>query len=164
MPGSGFNTDQRADAEPDPKAEARASAIRLLTIREHSCRELALKLRKRGFSDEVISAISTELVHSGLLDDSRFAGAYVRVRLQRLFGPIRIRAELRGKGVSDEAIGPALAGLDEDWDQAASRWVARRGEDVSERKNKARVYRSLVNRGFSHEQAMKALNSFINTP
>jgi regulatory protein len=148
----------------DPKAEARASAIRLLAIREHSCRELALKLRKRGFADFVISATTNELQQSGLLDDARFAEAYVRIRLQRLFGPIRIRAELRNKGVSDADLAPALSAYDGDWDQAASRWVARRGDDINDRKNKAKVYRSLVNRGFSHEQAMKALNSFINTP
>jgi regulatory protein len=164
MPGSGFITDSESGSRLDQIADAKVSAIRLLAIREHSCRELALKLRKRGFSDEIIAAVSAELARSDLLDDERFAGAYVRVRLQRLFGPIRIRAELRGKGVDDEVIGSALASLDEDWDQAASRWVARRGDDVSDRNNKARVYRSLVNRGFSHEQAMKALNSFINTP
>jgi regulatory protein len=147
----------------DSKAEAYASAIRVIAIREHSSRELKLKLRKRGYADDVISAVDLELKQAGLLDDARFAVAYLRSRLQRMFGPLRIRAELRGKGIKDDVIVSVLNGLDDDWDLAAFRWVTKRGDDVSQHAHKARVYRSLVNRGFSHAQAMKALNSFINT-
>lgn len=45
---------------------------------------------------------------AGLIDENRLADAYVAERLRKGFGPLRIRQELRGKGLPDEQIAPHL--------------------------------------------------------
>jgi len=94
-----------------------------------------------------------------LLSDERFAERYVESRIGRGFGPLRIRDELRRRGV-DAAL------RDEACPERGRRWVehARRvrrkrfGEALpagfSER---ARQARFLTARGFSREQVAAAV-------
>jgi regulatory protein len=48
------------------------------------------------------------VAQAGLIDEDRLAETYVAERLNKGFGPLRIRQELRGKGLSDELIAPHL--------------------------------------------------------
>jgi regulatory protein len=89
-------------------AELRSRAVKLLTNREHSRSELGAKLRRRGYPDAAVEAALDDLEHSGLLSEARMLPAYVRERLEKGFGPVRIRLELREKGLSDARIGPHL--------------------------------------------------------
>ena len=153
------------DTDFDSPAAAQAAAMRLLSHREHARQELVQKLHRRGFSDVAINEALDDLESLGLLSDLRFAESYVRARVTRRFGPLRIRAELRRKGVADDIIGTTLEGYDDQWPDLARAWVSRRtGSTELDLKARARLYRSLANRGFSHEQAMQALNSFSPTP
>ena len=61
-------------------------ALRLLTSREHSRRELQRKLLARGHDEAGIECALDELSDSGLLSDER---------VRKGFGLVRIRQELR---------------------------------------------------------------------
>jgi regulatory protein len=54
-------------------------------------------------------------VAQGALDEARLAATYVQERVGKGFGPLRIRAELRDKGLADAAIDPHLATMNETW-------------------------------------------------
>jgi len=95
-----------------PAAEIRSRALKLLTSREHSRLELARKLHRRGYAADAVDAVLDDLAAAGLLSEERLLAAYVAERLQKGFGPLRIRAELQAKGLSDAAIDPHLQ-LDE---------------------------------------------------
>jgi regulatory protein len=94
-------------------SEIRSRALKLLTTREHSRYELWRKLYRRGYPAEDVDAVLDDLAAQDLLSEERMLAAYVAERLQKGFGPLRIRAELKAKGLSDAAIDPHLA-VDDD--------------------------------------------------
>jgi len=93
--------------------DLKARAVKLLGTREHSRRELARKLLARGYGAEAVDSVLDELEQDGLLSEARLAEAYVAERLQKGFGPVRIRCELQEKGLSDAQIEPHLTLDDE---------------------------------------------------
>lgn len=88
--------------------EIQRTALGLLATREHSRDELARKLTARGFAGDAVETALGALAQAGLLDENRLAEAYVAERLRKGFGPLRIRQELRAKGLSDDHIAPHL--------------------------------------------------------
>lgn len=133
-------------------------AGRLLARREYSVGELRRKLARRWpGSDEIEPAIE-RLLEDGLLSDRRFAEAFARSRVARFQGPRKIRAELAGRSVSETDIEAALQEVGGSWTDLASEWLARQGGDTSDYDGRARYYRRLLNRGFTHDQAMNALS------
>ena len=147
-----------ADLEYSP-ADIRARALNLLARREHSRLELARKLRQRGMAGADLEQVLDELAAARLLSDTRFAEEYVRSRAGRGYGPVRIRAELRERGIDDAGIQAALAELGEDWCQQARAARQRRfgAEPPADLKERARQSRVLQQRGFSPEQIRQAL-------
>ncbi|MBK5967326.1 Regulatory protein RecX [Thiorhodovibrio litoralis] len=107
------------DQDPAPAAELRKRALRLLGRREHSRRELERKLGARAGSPEQvptnqmpavqvpadqIQQVLDQLEQEGLLQDERFVETYVAERLNKGFGPLRVRAELLERGVGEALI------------------------------------------------------------
>jgi len=150
--------------EPDSEAAAKAAAVSLLSRREHSRLEIERKLRARGFDAAVVEAALARLVETDLVSDRRFAESFARGRVARLQGPRKIRAELGARGVDDADIAEALAPWEGEWPDLALAWLQRRCGAEAPAEDKPRLYRALANRGFTHGQAMEALNSFIANP
>ena len=94
------------------------SALRILRHRFNSTAELQRKLRAKGFARDDIEPTLSRLADEKWLDDERYAGAYVRTRLQKRIGKLRVRRELIAAGVRDEYIAKAL---DENVDGEAER-------------------------------------------
>lgn len=136
-------------------------ALRMLTRREHSSAELKAKLQEKGCVDEVADAVVAQLAAERLVSDERFVEALIAARRRRGFGPVRIRHELREKGIPAEQIDAAL-------DASARYWLAdleqlckrrfgpRPPGDYSERARRARF---LQYRGFTTEQIARILSS-----
>ena len=82
-------------------AEIYNKALDLLSRREHSRKELYLKLVKRYESKEDINSALDKLEENNLLSDSRFADEYVQARRRKGFGPIKITVELEKRGVEE---------------------------------------------------------------
>ncbi len=95
--------------------------MRWLARREHSTDELTRKLRRRGVRDAAIVDVIATLRAENALSDARFAESFVRVRVERGQGPLRIRAELRERGLSDDAVGDVLTATSEEWLEHARR-------------------------------------------
>ncbi|MCF7984746.1 MAG: recombination regulator RecX [Thiohalocapsa sp.] len=70
--------------------------------------ELAVKLCRRGYPPEDVKRVMDALERDGLLSEERLVEVYVAERLHKGFGPVRIRFELREKGLSDSQIEPHL--------------------------------------------------------
>jgi regulatory protein len=147
-----------ADSQPEQdRREARAAALNYLARREYACRELEAKLQQRGISPAVAGEVVEELQREKLVSDERFVEAYVRSRVGRLFGPLKIRAELQQRGIIDSLISRELDTYASEWQEAADRWAQSRVAGKLDRRGRARIYRSGKNRGFSHEHMMRAL-------
>jgi len=141
----------------------RNKAMNLLALREHSCAELSRKLAARDYSPEEIEATVTALVADGLLSDERFAEAYIAARMRVGRGPVRIRGELKQRGVDADAIHLHLDDASLDWCSLAREVRSRKfGEaQPKEYKEKARQMRFLEYRGFTGEQIRIALDEDV---
>lgn len=129
---------------------ARNQALRLLASREHSRRELERKLLARGYEAAILVGVLDTLTETGLLSDERMAEAYVAGRLRKGFGPLRLRQELRERGLDEDLIGPVIDLSPSDWLELMSRVAARKfgPSPVTDRKELARRARFLEYRGF----------------
>jgi len=62
-----------------------------------------------------VTPLLADLVARGLVSDARMAEAYAEERIRKGYGPLRVRQELRQRGVADELIDPHLARTAGDW-------------------------------------------------
>ncbi len=149
-----FDDDLPAADPPVQGADAaRNQALRLLASREHSRRELERKLLARGYEASILVGVLDDLIVTGLLSDERMAEAYVAGRMRKGFGPLRLRQELRERGLDDDLIGPVIDLSPGDWLEIMSRVAARKfgPGPVTDRKELARRARFLEYRGFPPE-------------
>ncbi len=117
------------------------------------------KLLSRHFDALEIAAAIELLVTDDILSDERFADNYVRSRVERGFGPLKIRAELRERGVDRDLIGESVDGYNHEWPgRALAARNKRFGEDVPDDwDERAKQTRFLTARGFSQEHILAVL-------
>ena len=141
------------------EAEVHEIAVRYLTRREYGIEELRQKLLQRGSDQGIAEKVVSGLADENLVSDQRFTEMYVRTRMRRLFGPLKIRGELRSRGISDFLIAQELSFEQETWFENASQWAEKRCHGELDYAGRVKLYRALMNRGFTHEQANVALDS-----
>lgn len=140
--------------EPVTAGAVRRAAMDLLARREHSLRELQLKLQKRfPESAELIAQSLQDLREEGLQSDERYVASLVRSHVARGRGPQRIRAELRQKGLEEGLIETALREAEVDWlqllrDVSRSKFGTKPATDWQERAKRARFFQY---RGFDFD-------------
>jgi regulatory protein len=150
----------QSTSEATREEQARALCLRLLTARARTRDELARQLLKRGYPDDVSRRVLDRLTDVGLVDDADFAAQWVRSRrLNAGKGKRALAAELRNKGVADDVINDALAGIDADAErQRAEQLVAdklrrERLDDGDDTKIARRMVGMLARRGYSQTMA-----------
>ena len=135
----------------------RGIALDFLARREHSQQELRQKLNARNDDAEAVEAMLLQLGDERLQSDERFTESYVNHRFNAGIGPLKIRYELRQKGVDDLLVDSFLEPLADEWEQLMRLQRVRKfGEilpdDYAARMKQARF---LQNRGFSPESVMR---------
>lgn len=137
----------------DPK-EARKKAMDYLARREYGHQELVRKLCAAGFDEGIASGAADRLRSEGLQDDGRFAESFARSRINQGKGPVRVRQDLRQRGIDPQLIDAILQGFDDDWARLANEVRRKKfGEKVPGNfSEKARQMRFLQYRGFSQSQ------------
>ena len=133
--------------------EIRRKAMDLLARREHGMSELRQKLISKGYAQSDVDAQLQRLTQENLLSDRRFVESYVNFRSKKGFGPLRIRQELKGKGL-DSALIDEYLDNDELWRNIAAEVREKRFGAAVPRdyKEVARQMRFLQYRGFNNEQ------------
>jgi regulatory protein len=147
-------------SEVSREEQARALCLRLLTARARTRAELAGQLAKRGYPNDVSDRVLDRLGHVGLVDDVDFAQQWVLSRrVNAGKGKRALAAELRTKGLDDEVITEALAGIDAGAERERAEQLVRdklRREKLGDGDN-AKVMRRLVGmlarRGYSQSMA-----------
>ena len=128
----------------------RIKAMDLLARREHSVKELLRKLCERYEETELIADVVRQLSEDNLVSDSRFAEMYIRSRIGRQFGPVKIKNDLRERGVSEDKIRFALNEANQNWLQLIQELSDKKyGKTLpSEAKETAKRMRFFQSRGF----------------
>ena len=112
MVGDDVSPDHRPPAEPpSPPDEAVLDpALRLLSVRSRSVKELRDRLLRKNLDPEAVETCVCWLSHRRLLDDEAFAEAVVRDRIQLSpRSPFLLARELVEKGVSRTTAQKAVA-------------------------------------------------------
>ena len=125
----------------------------MLARREHSVYEIHQKLSQRDFDEQEIAQTIDELQQGGWLSDDRFTEAYIRMRQQKGFGPLRIAMELNERGVNQGIVDNHLQADDEIWLQILKQQYQKkyRGKPVEDYNDKAKRMRFMQYRGFLPE-------------
>ncbi len=107
--------------------------------------------------DELVSTLTDE----GLQSDERFIEDFIHQRISRGQGPLKIRQELRQRGIDAELIRKFLEQLSVDWLAQAERVrVKKFGAEVpGDYQRKAKQSRFLYGRGFDSEQINQLLKT-----
>jgi regulatory protein len=145
-------------AEADERA-VRTAALALLAGRDFARRELAVRLLRKGYREDLVESVLEGLQAEQLLSDARFAEQFAVQRAARGKGPARIRQELAGRGVSSELTDKALDVSEEEWVRRAREIRRKRFGEVlpSDFRERAKQARFLQYRGFSAQQIRAAL-------
>lgn len=137
-------------------------AIRLLSQREHSRKELFTKISRKQdeLTADELNTLLDELEQSGYLDEQRFAEMFIRSSIGRGHGPMKISYALRDKGVDETLVRELLDEADTDWlEQARYQRERKFGEEIpTDFKERARQSRFLAGRGYF----MDTINATFN--
>lgn len=139
-------------------SELRVAAINLLSRREYSLHELFQKLEPRSQNEVQIHSLLEKLVEAGYQNDQRFAESFLRSRINRGLGPMRIQRELKEKGIDPHMIEQIFSD-DIDWFQNAYESGLKKSQslDLTDYKQKQKLYRYLAYRGFGMDQIKYAI-------
>lgn len=141
------------------------SALNSLDYRDHSKREIRTKLLRKYDADCVEEAVR-KLVELDLVNDERYAENYARELYEhKKFGKMRIKSELRAKGIAADIANEAVDALFEEEepdniqrivDIIGKRYYNRMNDDVGRKK----VFAALQRMGYSFSDIREAMSEF----
>jgi len=158
--------------------QIRISAMNILAGREHSIAEMRQKLQRKlnrretntesdlGKSDldkpeldkperiaEQIEVVLAQLLAEKLLDEARFTEAFIRSRINKGSGPIKIRHELKNRGIAGEMVDDYMENAYDFWQVhiKAARNKRFGNQLPKDYKEQSKQSRFLYQRGFSGE-------------
>lgn len=141
----------KRDENPEPAFDC---ALKFLSYRARSEKEVGKKLVQLGFSEKTVAATIDKLRALHYLNDETFAREWARGRAEgRGYGPLRIERELRQKGIERSMIHEVVReafGQGEGKDKARALLEKRfHGKDLGDRKILSRAVAFLQRRGYS---------------
>lgn len=141
------------------------SALNSLDYRDHSEKEIRAKLLRKHDADYVDEAVE-KLIELDLVNDERYAENYARELFERKrFGKMRIKSELRAKGISADIANAAVDELFEEEepdnvqrivDIIGKRYYNRMNDEVGRKK----VFSALQRMGYSFSDIREAMSEF----
>ncbi len=150
-----------SQSNPVLQSEIRITCLRLLARREHSQFELRVKLEKRGYQRAEIDPVVQDLAADGQQSDTRFTEQYFLNRVGKGFGPLRIKWELKKKGIVNPSLEELGQGIDGGWEAVIRRVLKKKfgSERPKDRQSLLNYSRYLSQRGFDTEQINRLIGS-----
>ena len=147
------------------QSEAKNAALRFLSFRRRTEKEIKDKLRKKGFDDKSIGRTIDKLKEYDLINDSEFATAWVKERLAyKPRGKKLLAQELWKKGIRKDIIDEVTEELCQDEEKPATELLEKikgRYKNLEPKVARRRMYGLLLRRGFSYETVKSALAHLI---
>lgn len=152
--------------EPSTADDAFQRIVRLVSVRDRSQAELARRLSQEGYESEAAAHALERAARCGLVDDLRFADAFVRGRISQGRGIAGIERELSEYGIEARSL--------DDWPEAffpnGENDELERALRILEKKPpraknvRDAAYRRLVGKGFSSDVAQRAARRWVERP
>ena len=113
------------------------------------------RTRRRGLRGRALTELR-------LLDDLQYARDVCQSCRAKGWGAVRVRCELRRRGVEEEQIEQALDGFEPDGEKLRRFIRTRLGDRAPDRAAQRRVSDGLYRRGFSWDEINEALNACLD--
>jgi regulatory protein len=142
----------------------KSSAIRLITYKLLSEKELFLKLIAKGYDEDVVNIAIEEVKSIGYLNDTIYAQKFVYERIKlKPKSKKALSFELANKGISGDIIETVLNNIDYDEDVVIERLLRKKfGKyDLADPKITKKAYSFLMHRGFDFENIKRVINKII---
>lgn len=137
------------------KKRAVKYAMQLLLKKDYTVKELTDRLLRAGYSENCAGHALDYVASYGYVNDENYARRYLETYSNRK-SMRKMQMELRQKGISDEIIEAAAEAAEMECEQDTLRYYAEkkaRSLDLSQDKDRQKLLRFLVGRGFSFSDA-----------
>lgn len=145
----------------DSRAEAKHYALKLLSYKGRSEKELEERLRKKGFEKTVASSTIHYLKNIGLIDDAAYAEILKREALSiKMLSVNGARRYLYGRGIPRDVIEQVFEGGENTDIENAGNLIEKKLRTLQNcpaETVKRRLYNLLARKGYSFETIMSAL-------
>lgn len=147
--------------------QAKLSALRFLSIRNHSTNELRHKLSKKKFAPEIIEKVLSELNNQNYLDDKKFAEQFFNELVGKFFGPLKIKNEMLKRGIDKRIIDEIVQNYFNDDNFQLNVILQYLNKNKFPRKIKSKkelhkIYNHLIGRGFLSVSILQGLKEKYN--
>lgn len=159
--------------EHESYVSAKSAAMRFLSYRPRTEREIRNKLRETEHAEAQINDVVENLKRAGLIDDRAFACMYIRdVRAARPVGPMLLKQKMLLLGIDKETIEEALhetmAGVSQEDEakEAAQKFLqqsGKSGRQMDPKKLRSRLTGLLARRGFSWDVIGKVVHETLQS-
>lgn len=146
-------TDAAVPTLDDEAFEAYKKIQRLASVSERSSKGLRKRLARDGFSGDAVEAALDRAISYGIVDDLRYAEAYVRTKMASGKGRLGIEAELRDLGIDADEVCSWHDCADDEVERALG--VLAKRPPTAKNKREA-AYRRLVSKGYGSSTAQTA--------
>lgn len=134
-------------------------SLNLVSRGFYSQKQISQKLSQKGYKPKSCELAISKLKEYGYLNDKEFATAYVQQN-QQSKGKLRLANELKQKGISDDLISKSLPTADFEREQALKLCQKyNEKHPISDQKNKEKLIRSLLYKGYVWEIISYCLNN-----
>lgn len=141
-------------------------ACRILSMREYSEKAIYQKILTKGYESSEVDLVIGFLLDNNWLSNQRFCEVFVRSKISRGQGLSRIRFELNEQGINNELLNSVLNSQEPiNWQNVCDKVAERKIESSCLQntiKDRQKMQRFLMYRGFSGEQIRNSVNKYIN--
>lgn len=141
-------------------------ALKVIEFKDRTEKEIREKLTQKGYDENIIEDEIVFLKNYGFINDLRYAERFISDAINlKKWGKARIRAELLRKGVDREIIDNAVedAFMVVDDDRLLNEMQRRfKNSDLSNIKERTRIFNFYMRRGFSPDEIKGAMNSMCS--
>lgn len=148
----------------EEQLKAKNVALKFLSYRQRSEKEIIDKLKKKGFEDNIIDLTLTYLRNNKLVDDFEFAKSFMRDKINlNKYGPKRIKHELYKKGIPHNIADKVINEYDDEYSNALK--LAKRKMPSYKNDDRNVIYRKLggflQRKGYSYDCVSKVLKELL---
>ncbi len=140
-------------------------AASFCAYQERTMKETYQRLRDWELSEEDAEPIIAELVAQNYLNEARFAGAFARGKFRiKKWGRLKIRQEMKLRGLSNEMIQKGLLEIDgDDYEKVLLDLLEKKARSLSGKplEVKQKLVRFALSRGFESDIVWELLDSYI---
>ena len=166
MPYSGPLIVRKKDRHKEDFSRALSYTFLLLKYRSRSEKEISDRLKKKGYLPAIVQQAVKYLQRNKYIDDKIFADEFVTYGFEKGWGPQKISFKLNEFGISQALSDGLISALDfrdkiRSIIHIKSKKNIGRKDVTAFRREKSRLVRVLVGRGFRYNKILKAVDEFI---